>query len=339
MDKVKPMQVNTYHLSPEERNRRMVWRLFMLRSTRPYASLMPISPESWSAENAEFLSIPQTLKCVKVPITLNIDGHCITTSALLESGAAGNFMSQGFSLKNQITLIKFSSSLTVEAIDGRLLGTGLISATTKELMMQTGILHTENIQFYILPISTITIIPGLPWLRRHNPDISWRDGQITHWNKNCCKTCLTNKFSMPLRNISLPNSIPELPLPAEYRDLAEAFSKTNASKLPPHCPYDYPIDLHPGTPPPRGRIFPLSQPESDSMKAYIEEELSKGFIRPSTSPASTGFLFGSFFRTAKFFTKLISPGLLTLSRPSNSLRNALHRLPSSTTLIQILHLW
>ncbi len=27
------------------------------------------------------------------------------------------------------------------------------------------------------------------------------------------------------------------------------------------------------------------------MKAYIEEELSKGFIRPSTSPASAGFFF------------------------------------------------
>ncbi len=27
------------------------------------------------------------------------------------------------------------------------------------------------------------------------------------------------------------------------------------------------------------------------MKSYIEEELAKGFIRPSTSPASVGFFF------------------------------------------------
>ncbi len=40
---------------------------------------------------------------------------------------------------------------------------------------------------------------------------------------------------------------------------------------------------------PKGRIFPLSQPESESMKTYIKEELAKGFIRPSTSPASAGF--------------------------------------------------
>ncbi len=43
--------------------------------------------------------------------------------------------------------------------------------------------------------------------------------------------------------------------------------------------------------PPRGRIFPLSQPESRAMNHYIQEELAKGFIRPSTSPASAGFFF------------------------------------------------
>ncbi len=38
-------------------------------------------------------------------------------------------------------------------------------------------------------------------------------------------------------------------------------------------------------------MFPLSQPESEAMRDYIEEELAKGFIRPSTSPASAGFFF------------------------------------------------
>lgn len=47
----------------------------------------------------------------------------------------------------------------------------------------------------------------------------------------------------------------------------------------------------PGTSPPKGRIFPLSQHESEAMKKYIEEELAKGIIRPSTSPASARFFF------------------------------------------------
>ncbi len=77
----------------------------------------------------------------------------------------------------------------------------------------------------------------------------------------------------------------------EYHDLIEAFSKTKASQLPPHRSSDCAIDLQPNSHPPRGRVFPLSQPESEAMKSYIEKELAKGFIRPSTSPASAGFFF------------------------------------------------
>ncbi len=80
-------------------------------------------------------------------------------------------------------------------------------------------------------------------------------------------------------------------LPMEYQDLTEAFSKSKASQLPPHQSNDCAIDLLPGAMPTRGRVFPLSQPESEAMKAYIEEELAKGFIRPSISPASAGFFF------------------------------------------------
>ncbi|KAI2645116.1 Transposon Tf2-9 polyprotein [Labeo rohita] len=85
---------------------------------------------------------------------------------------------------------------------------------------------------------------------------------------------------------------PDIPgLPKKYFDLSEAFSKVKASQLPPHRSSNCSIELLPGTTPPRGRIFPLSQPESEAMKTYIEEELEKGFIKPSTSPASAGFFF------------------------------------------------
>lgn len=70
-----------------------------------------------------------------------------------------------------------------------------------------------------------------------------------------------------------------------------AFSKVRASKLPLYHPYDCAIDLIPSSTPPKVCIFPLSQPESEAMRAYIEEELAKGFIRPSTSTTSAGFFF------------------------------------------------
>ncbi|MGL5501715.1 MAG: retroviral-like aspartic protease family protein, partial [Plesiomonas shigelloides] len=287
------MQINRFHLSPEERNRRINQRLCLycgqpghMRASCPSRP----NPEKKKVVSLSIDSLNSEM-CLTVPVNLHVNGQCVSTSALLDSGAAGNFMSHAFAQYHHITLLECPLSLTVEAIDGRPLGTGRISSITQNICMQTGLFHNETIQFYVLPTSVMTVILGLPWLRQHNPHISWKEGEIAQWSRKCQETCFVQNLSLPVRKVSVTDDDPERTLPEEYYDLAEAFSKTQASKLPPHRPYDCAIDLLPGSTPPKGRIFPLSQPESDAMKAYIDEELSKGFIRPSTSPASAGFFF------------------------------------------------
>ncbi len=60
------------------------------------------------------------------------------------------------------------------------------------------------------------------------------------------------------------------------------------------------------------------------MKAYIEEELSKGFIRPSTSPASAGFFFkkkdGGLHPCIDYrhLNEIPLPSATTSSRPGNA---------------------
>ncbi|KAL0171115.1 hypothetical protein M9458_031427, partial [Cirrhinus mrigala] len=125
------------------------------------------------------------------------------------------------------------------------------------------------------------LILGYPWLNLHEPTISWARGIITDWSPHCHKHCVSPAPQPPTNS----------PIPHEYHDLLEAFSKVRATQLPPHRPGDCAIELMPGAVPSRGRIFPLSQPESEAMENYIKEELAKGFIRPSTSPASAGFFF------------------------------------------------
>ncbi len=44
-----------------------------------------------------------------------------------------------------------------------------------------------------------------------------------------------------------------------YHDLRAVFSKSQASSLPPHRPYDCMIDLLPGTSPPKGHLYSLSR--------------------------------------------------------------------------------
>ncbi|KAK3529776.1 hypothetical protein QTP86_003211 [Hemibagrus guttatus] len=71
----------------------------------------------------------------------------------------------------------------------------------------------------------------------------------------------------------------------------EVFSKEKATCLPAHLPGDCAIDLLPNAIPPKGRVYTLSLPETKAMEDYIEEALTLGHIRPSTSPAAASFFF------------------------------------------------
>ncbi len=229
---------------------------------------------------------------LNVPISLTNMNITIETMALIDSGAAGNFIDIHFANSHKLPLLPCESRLAVAALDGCPLGTGLVKFTTQDLTLKIVSLHTELIRLFVIDSPQNPVILGLPWLERHNPRISWTTKQIQQWSERCQKECL--KFQLQFTTSESPSSS-ETPaisdLPVEYQDLSEAFSKSKASQLPPHRSSDCAIDLLPGTIPTRGRVFPLSQPESEAMKAYIEEELAKGFIRPSTSPASAGFFF------------------------------------------------
>ena len=80
-------------------------------------------------------------------------------------------------------------------------------------------------------------------------------------------------------------------LPSKYTKFKDIFDKTQAAVLPEHRPYDCAIELLPGTQPPWGPIYNLSEPETKALQEYIEENLTKGFIRHSKSPAGAPVFF------------------------------------------------
>jgi hypothetical protein len=77
-------------------------------------------------------------------------------------------------------------------------------------------------------------------------------------------------------------------LPTEYQDLAEVFSKSAADELPPHRASDHKIKLKDGADPEAAigpaPLYRMSDQELDACKRYIDEHLSKGFIRASSAP-------------------------------------------------------
>ena len=80
-------------------------------------------------------------------------------------------------------------------------------------------------------------------------------------------------------------------VPADYHDYLDLFSEAIGSQLPPHRKYDHTIPLKPGFEPPFGPIYSLSRNELIALKEWLDENLSKGFIRASSSSAGAPILF------------------------------------------------
>ncbi|KAK3542189.1 hypothetical protein QTP86_016990, partial [Hemibagrus guttatus] len=170
---------------------------------------------------------------------------------------------------------------------------GYLKRQTELLKFRVGLFHHERLAFYVTSSPANPVILGFPWLRRHDPQISWRTGELVRWSPACKEKCLRDQVPRPCRTSCVRESpliIPAHP-PQEYAEFREVFSEERAARLPAHQPWDCAINLLPNASPPRGRVYPLSLPESKAMEEYIETALAAGHIRPSTSPAAAGFFF------------------------------------------------
>jgi RNase H-like domain found in reverse transcriptase/Reverse transcriptase (RNA-dependent DNA polymerase)/Integrase zinc binding domain/Chromo (CHRromatin Organisation MOdifier) domain/Integrase core domain len=81
-------------------------------------------------------------------------------------------------------------------------------------------------------------------------------------------------------------------LPEALKGYADVFSPQNAEKLAANREgIDLAIEIQEGQEPPYGPLYPLSQAELEVLRRYLQENLDKGFIRPSKSPAGSPILF------------------------------------------------
>jgi hypothetical protein len=103
-------------------------------------------------------------------------------------------------------------------------------------------------------------------------------------------------FSLSLRSV---DTTPVPAIPEAYAEFAPLFKDREPGTLPPHRPFDHTIPLEPNSKVPFGPLYTLSQKELEELRKYIDENLKKGFIRRSESPAGAPVLF-----TPKKDTKL-----------------------------------
>uniref|UniRef100_A0A4W5PKP0 Retrotransposon gag domain-containing protein n=1 Tax=Hucho hucho TaxID=62062 RepID=A0A4W5PKP0_9TELE len=200
--------------------------------------------------------------------------------ALVDSGAAGNFIDRSFAHSSGIPIVPVDMPFPVHALDSRPLGSGLIREATAPLGMVTQEGHKERIRLFLIDSPAFPVVLGLPWLACHDPTISWQQRALTGWSQKCSGRCLG--VSVGATTVESPDQVSTVRIPSEYADLALAFCKKRATQLPPHRRGDHAINLLVDAALPRSHVYPLSQEETAAMETYVSESLGQGYIRPST---------------------------------------------------------
>lgn len=88
-----------------------------------------------------------------------------------------------------------------------------------------------------------------------------------------------------------PTVDPRTKLLPHLHEFLNVFDRAEADKLPPHRACDHKIELLPGKLPPAGPLYNMSEDELLVLRKFLDENLSKGFIRASASPAASPVLF------------------------------------------------
>ncbi|KAI2661152.1 Transposon Tf2-6 polyprotein [Labeo rohita] len=224
------------------------------------------------------------------PATITYQDSVHSCKALIDSGAEASFLDRSTAMSWGIPAIPLSSPVTVWGLSGQPVAT-ITHATPCVSLVVSGN-HRESVVLFLLESPHACLVLGHPWLVQHSPHVDWSRNQILSWSQSCLACCL-GPASPPV-SVSPVLQVEAADLtgvPGEYCDLGLVFSKSRATSLPSHRPFDCTIDLLPGTSPPRRRLFSLSGPEREAMDKYIQESLKAGLIRHSSSPAGAGFFF------------------------------------------------
>ena len=159
--------------------------------------------------------------------------------------------------------------------------------------------------FLLTDIGNEEVLLGYPWLATYKPCISWRLATPTG---DVLPIIIRSQAQQTLPDPSIPGSHinttatelaiaarrpdQEITLPPEYADFASLFDKEASHRLPSSRPWDHAIDFIKDAPKFLDcKIYPMTQEEDKALKTFLDEQLQKGYIRPSISLYASPFFF------------------------------------------------
>jgi hypothetical protein len=220
--------------------------------------------------------------------------------ALLDSRANAIYIDKAYAQKMKLPLILLADPIPVYNIDGTQNAAGSITHCAKIIIQFQE--HRERVTAEVTDLGKNQMILGYTWLSHHNPEIDWTTGIIQM--TRCPWTCQTLKGKPPFARqieseeqdslahifaLKQDEPVPKTDLkpadlvPTTYHQYLKVFSKKESERMPIRKPWDHAIDLKETFKPKKGRLIPLSPEEQKEVSDFIDDQLSKKYIRPSKS--------------------------------------------------------
>jgi hypothetical protein len=252
----------------------------------------------------------------------------VKVAAMVDSGATALFVDKKYAESQKMWQIPLEHPIRLHNIDGTLNEAGSITHKVK-LSLKVGS-DEEIFEFYVTSLGPEKVILGLPWLRHRNPTINWQEGtmhlgadqgmspepleiELTRIAANRMerRRLLSEKVMDTIQDeifclagFTYSQQIAEKAnrakgirtfeemVPEPYRDFAKVFSEEESHRLPKHQPWDHAIDLEPDAVTHwKIKSYPMSPAEQVELDKWLEENLAKGYLRPSKSPMASPVFF------------------------------------------------
>ena len=235
----------------------------------------------------------------------------ITVKALLDSGVTGMFMDKKMAAKYGFRLQKLERPVIVRNIDGMNNSGGAITHQVEVNMYYKS--HVERIRMDVCDLGKIDVILEMLLLQAHNPEINWEAGEvkITRYPPLCERNTKLEKGQEEKKgkrvvtleeekivrwvmedkedwgrdkNVEEDYKKIEEMVPKRFLKWKKVFGKVELERIPTRKIWDHAIDLKETFKPQKGRIYPLSKNKREEVQNFVNDQLRKGYIRPSKSP-------------------------------------------------------
>jgi len=243
-----------------------------------------------------------------------IDMHeGIMIKALLDSGTMGMFMDRQMAARHGFKLQKLERLLIVKNVDGTMNSGGAITHQVECNVFYKG--HVERIRMNVCDLGKMEAILGMPWLVAYNLEINWETGKVkmtrclllcggrspkkekvrmtaTEEEEKIVRWTIDNKEDWGREEeIEEDHRKIEEMVPKKFLKWRKVFEKVESERMLTRKIWDHAIDLKETFKPWKGKIYPLFKNEREEVQNFIENQLRKGYIRPSKSPQTSPVFF------------------------------------------------